>query len=357
MININQKQAIKRYDTLPQSLKDAVWSPYLNDIVRRRVAGLGDYTILIVGTLVGDVLMGFSLADDFEKNLKEAVDIDPKKATEISEEINKKIFLPLKAEIENNYNPVVAEETEESQSTPLEAAAREVSGIQPLKIETGTPAEAQPATPAPAQAAAKQPAPAGQPSLTETPEPAPVPLEPIVMREEKVSPLQRSVNLGDFQIELPQTRKPVASAVAAEFELGNFPASPASKTPPKPAAQKPEIPKVVHYSAYKTNLSDAANKPNQPAVASGTTEGQPANKNAFSKLQEGSAAVTAHSMITPSMPLPPEKTKGEQRESAIKFVNLNNLGVTTEPAAPAKNPPEKSGPEIKGNTVDLSRKQ
>lgn len=361
MINITQKQAIKRYDTLPEPLKEALWSPYLTSIINQATNGLGEELVLGVNILIGDVLMGFSLPDDFGKNLKEAIEIDPKKADEISEEINKKIFLPLKAEIEKNYNPTISEKAEEeSQPTPLEAVAQEVSGIKPIKIETGESAKTAASAPITVKPLAEQPSfPAEQSKKTEEAEPAPIPLEPMVMREEKISPLQRAVNLGDFQIELPQTKKPIASAIAAEFEMGDRLVPPSKTTAPKS-----EIPRVVHYSAYKTNLSEIAGKPSQTVAVESASKDQTINKNAFGKLQEKSAPTPAPLADNPiiktekntiASPVSQEKTKDDQQKSPAKFINLNNLGITIESPAPVKNISDGSGPELKGNTIDLSK--
>jgi hypothetical protein len=397
MLNISQDQAIRRYDTLPKTLKDAIFSDYTNVVILKSAHDnhLNNYQTDDLGIIVGDILMGFIHPNDLEKQLKENLELEPLVVSDIAKEINQKILTPLTSDIEKNYNPEIsevepirAEEAGQEAPQSMEVAPTPILGKenisetavspQPLKIESETPIAEKKISPLAEKFAAKATAPVATltPESANKAEPAPMPLEPTIIHEEQATPLQKSINLGDFQIELPQSKKPVASAIAAEFEMGNYRAPAVSATAKQPVvstAPKTEIPRVVHYSAYSTPLSSPIKPKSESSLGEQTTSatsseqaaslkpetnlGEQANKNAFTQLGKNKPEETI------SLPLKsPEKNLGANAQSetaartgekpASKFINLNDFGIVNETAKSATTP---KGPEIKGNTVDLTK--
>lgn len=113
MLNISQNQALKRWGTLPEILRESILSSYNAEILWRTCQNqhLSDDKIDKVAILAGDVLMGFIHPEDFALEIKEALNINIGIADTIATEINRKIFFPLKNELEKIYQPTVPEFT------------------------------------------------------------------------------------------------------------------------------------------------------------------------------------------------------------------------------------------------------
>ena len=107
MINVLEEQVTKRWDGLPSKLKEAIFSETNNDFLRELGAtnNLSEEIIDQIALTVGDVLMGFLSSDDFEQEIRSANQLDSTVARSISQEINKKIFDPLREDIQRNYAP------------------------------------------------------------------------------------------------------------------------------------------------------------------------------------------------------------------------------------------------------------
>ncbi|MBI3638664.1 hypothetical protein HY227_02910, partial [Candidatus Wolfebacteria bacterium] len=95
-----------------------------------------------VATIVGDVLFGFLHAEDVLTQIKE-LGVPPEVAGSISREIDKKIFAPVRPDIEKNYSPITKEDgTAKSEIVDLkvdqiktEVSPQDGSEPAPLKIE------------------------------------------------------------------------------------------------------------------------------------------------------------------------------------------------------------------------------
>lgn len=111
MIKISQDQALKRWGTLPDILKESIFSAYNAEILWR-VCGnqhLSEDKIDKIAIITGDVLMGFLHPEDFAQEIHETLNINIEIAKAIAIEIDRKIFSPLKKELEKVYQPRVPE--------------------------------------------------------------------------------------------------------------------------------------------------------------------------------------------------------------------------------------------------------
>jgi hypothetical protein len=102
----------KIFYKLPEELQVAVLSAETADSIFRACEhqGIGDDKISLVGTLVGDVLMGVIRPEEFREALQTEIGLDENTATNIDREINRLIFSPLRPFLAKTFNP--------NQSTP-----------------------------------------------------------------------------------------------------------------------------------------------------------------------------------------------------------------------------------------------
>ena len=89
----------ERWDTLPQNLKEAIFSPANADIIWKFCENnhVTEEKIRVIATVGGDVLMGFLHPDpeDVAREIEERAKIPKPLALDIARELERKIFLPL----------------------------------------------------------------------------------------------------------------------------------------------------------------------------------------------------------------------------------------------------------------------
>ncbi len=112
MLKIPRQQVLERWDSLTDNLREAICSEQNADILWRvcRVQHLSEDKIGTIATLAGDVIMGFTHAEDLAKEIKNELNLNPAIAESIVSEINRKIFSSIKAELDKVYAPVAAKE-------------------------------------------------------------------------------------------------------------------------------------------------------------------------------------------------------------------------------------------------------
>ncbi len=110
-IQIPRQQIFDRWDTLSDKLKDAIVSETNSEIAWKagEVEHLPKEKTQIVSRLTGYVLMGFVHPEDFAGEIKDALGINPNIAASIADTLNKRIFAPLKDELEKVYAPALPE--------------------------------------------------------------------------------------------------------------------------------------------------------------------------------------------------------------------------------------------------------
>lgn len=107
MITIVQNQALQRWDSLPDSLREALSSEINSDFIWKtcRDEHIPDEKIYAVARIAGYVLMGFVHPDDASKEIRDATGIDVRIADSIMSAISARIFAPLRQTIDGIYEP------------------------------------------------------------------------------------------------------------------------------------------------------------------------------------------------------------------------------------------------------------
>jgi hypothetical protein len=255
MIAVTKDQALERWDILPLSIREALYSQVNLDFLWKtcREEHILDEKINTVGGLAACVFFGFLHPEDLAGEIRDALGIDLRIAAAIASSINQRLFTPLRADIDKIYapaaKPVAPKILEEIRPTAKQAV---VAGAAPKPLSTiPTPIKSTPmATPAPlpkqepnqtvvsdefARLKTAPPAP--------IPPPTPAPAKPIVFQTESVS--RPIANAPDFRV--PTIAQnimgkkgieplPVRSAV---IELGGVPIP--KTTPPASSPMNPGL--------------------------------------------------------------------------------------------------------------------
>lgn len=264
MIFLSEQQLSKKYNSLPINLRDVLDSSDIGNIVSRicEQQHLSSEKTEIINNIVAEIILGLIHAEDLSKEIQLNISLDKRIADVIADEINKKIFSPIKEDLIKNYFPL---EEEAYSSSPevamlISESRKIISEVQQEKKEQNElvdlriiekkkseeeikkPIEIKkelPAVPFPIEAISKIKT---VPSVVKAIEDKPV----IIHKEMETKPIlgkQRSLG-GLFGFlkaykegEKIQEQKPIR----AEVEM--------------PILELPKPPKVVHYSDLKTSVS------------------------------------------------------------------------------------------------------
>jgi len=264
MVNISRQQKLERWDTLPDNLKEALFSEYNADILWQvcRTQHLTEDKIKIIATLAGDVILGFIHPEDLAKEIRESLNLNPEIANSIANEIDRKIFSPVKTDLEKVYAPPSEEEildlrakTEEKSQEP--AVKVELPKVEPVpKIITPEeeikPQEVQP--------------PEVKPQFGEV-EPPKIGVgeaEPLIIHKEaEFKPLaETKKSLGGLFGFLRKGKKEEEkiSPVKAQVEIGidtklhEIEHEITRKESPTPSPEPPKV-RVVHYTEFPMPVS------------------------------------------------------------------------------------------------------
>ena len=267
MLQISQQQVSERWDALPDNLKEALCSEFNANTVWQIGAfnHLSEEKISIIAIIVGDVIYGFLHPDDLDREIQQSLNLNPQIADSISREINRKIFAPIKTDLEKVYQPPIVAGAEAPATTVT-------AGIK--KFEPPVPSATEP-SPKPIEIIApSKPAETTLPPLVEPSanfkesKPA-MPSEPIstdkpfmihqetgaqqVTEKKKVS----MPTIGWFKKTMPSGRQenPKIPEPPVKVQLETFgPKIEERKESKEPTTAKTEIPKqkIVHYREVET---------------------------------------------------------------------------------------------------------
>ena len=115
-----KEQLWKLYEKLPKELQEAVFSEEtannIDDICTRN--GIEDNRISEIARYTGRVLMGVLPPEDFQETLEKELKLEKDLAKKVSQEINRFIFYPVKASLEELYKIEIAPPAKPTGITP-----------------------------------------------------------------------------------------------------------------------------------------------------------------------------------------------------------------------------------------------
>ena len=260
MITPTQDQALQRWDTLPDNLREALCFDANSEFIQKTCGDehIPEEKISKVSMVSGYVLMGFLHPEDVAQELKERIGLDTQTANSLEAALNKRIFATLRTDIDKVYSPMGKFEATGVAASP--------KIIQDVSVAPPKPAQTLPAvgwsqmkpptptTPAPTRPVTAPIPPVRAPATPPISAPAPVtPAEPAPMILHEDTTFKAAQKNVDFTLSRPgggaQVSMGSGSAVPtpprpAVLEFGGTPAKP-------PAAQT----SAVHYTDFKPPLA------------------------------------------------------------------------------------------------------
>ncbi len=136
MTTISKEKIFKRWDTLPDNLREILISEETGALLWQTCESehLVDEKIRVVARLVGYVLFGFLHPEDLTKEIQDSLGLNPQVAATISGALNKKIFVPLRPDIDKVYAPVamgITQPSERPVTTSIPMFSRPSSPLPP----------------------------------------------------------------------------------------------------------------------------------------------------------------------------------------------------------------------------------
>ena len=120
MQNYTDQQISQMYDSLPEDLKDSIFSVDTTSVVNEigRKYGLAIDKIGDLANETGMVMLGVTHPNEFIGNLADRLEVDKEKARAIAQEINEQIFKKVRESLRKIHN--IREGAEEEQKTEIE---------------------------------------------------------------------------------------------------------------------------------------------------------------------------------------------------------------------------------------------
>jgi len=372
MLKISKKQLIIRYDTLPDNLKEALFSEFNTNLLWKICEDqhLPKDKILTIATLVGDVILGFISVDDLAMEIKKETGLVPELANSIAAEIDRKIFAPIRSDLEKVYAPAVASaeegqppseeildlrkieaekrgiETEERRKEAEKEAAAEAPRTEEPRV---IPVEEKKEEIKPLEVVEEkiQP-PITQLPITELPTEGPV----IIHKEAELKPLSKTKKslgglFGFLRREKEEKISPVKAQVeidteevrstrGSEIKRGTHADLKTQST--RGSDQRESVPlkvRVVHYTEVPTPVSPFEKKEEVKLVE--------ADKRGMTRVIEAEERGKIEK-ISPPENLPTEPSKTEEKKLEEKPVAEETPSPKTEPVLDLRKPPEETKP-------------
>lgn len=109
MQDIPQEKVIKRFQSLPESLQEAIFSQSGTDTVRKScvLRDIPKSKISLIDQLTGRVLLGYLQPEGFAFEIQKEAGIDALKATQVAHDIDTEIFSEVRLELKKLYPPTI----------------------------------------------------------------------------------------------------------------------------------------------------------------------------------------------------------------------------------------------------------
>jgi hypothetical protein len=369
MIKITHQEVSIRYDTLSDVLKDAGFSIQNVQIIRRigEENHLSYDKVLIISELVGYILFGFIHPEDLAKEIRESLNLNPEIANSIADEIDRKIFAPIRIDLEKVYAPPSEEEvldlrtkTEEKPQEPAVKVELPISGevrppeVKPQYLEVEPPEIKEPKKEVqlPKVEISEKP-PAVSPSVEvaagEAEPPVVSEAEPfIIHKEAEFKPLSETKKslggLFGFLKKKGERLEEKAEPARAQVEIGDK----SLKTEPsKITKTEPPKVRVVHYTEFQPAVSPFPEAADQRRQERGPT--QTDIKIETERFLRESALSPRESAL--SEVKPPENLPVVNR---VEPLDLRQAPVEAKPAPGIKPVSEKKAPTLAEGEVGVS---
>jgi len=337
MIQIPHQQILDRYDTLSESLKDAGFSSY-NTLLIEKIGETNHLTpdkTSTISLLVGRVLFGFIHPEDLAKEIRESLNLNPEIANSITQEIDRKIFAPIRMDLEKVYAPPSEEEVldlrakiTEKPEEKIKVELPKVESIGGVELPKVVSLEEKPKIEGKEEI---QPPKIGVPESLEA--------EPfIIHKEAEFKPLSETKKslggLFGFLKKKEERAEEKAEPARAQVEIGDK----SLKTEPsKITKTEPPKVRVVHYSEFQPAVSPFPTEAEKPKAETEKIEIEikpPENLPMVSRVE------------------PPTETKPPiPVASGAEPLDLRQASVETKPKPETKPVPEKKEEE---EMIDLS---
>jgi len=356
MPKITKQQYIDRWDALPPILREAMFSPANGELIWRigEEHHLKDEQITKIVRICGNIVMGFLHREDLAKEIKTDLGIDERLALAISREIDRKVFSPLRSEIDKVYSPpapVVEEirmpETKEIEETKETEKLVETPAAEPItsehKIDISEFKVIGPEEPS----SASEVEPPLPPGLAEKPEE--IKEEEIEKLEETKKPIEilagepeaqpaSSPAEGPIIIHQEEEIKAVKEAPRT-FSLGSifgFFKKKKTKTTEPAVASAIELPAVSPSAELRATVSPSAE------LRASEVE-SPTKEESFDYAQDKPAKVVDYEYSQPALVAEPSES-AESTESSELPEPSEPLLLKTEPEAPVAEAPAEETP-------------
>ncbi len=150
MINIARQQALWRWDRVPLNLREQLGSDINSDFVWRTCQDqhVPEEKVYTIAKLTGHVFLGFIHPEDLGREIQEATGLSAPIASAIGDAINRRIFVPVRGELDTIYNP------KPDDGPLLDQEIEDEGGVGPKIFEEIIPPRPMPKAAAPSPAAA-----------------------------------------------------------------------------------------------------------------------------------------------------------------------------------------------------------
>lgn len=117
MEKIPREQIMKRFQSIPTSLQDAVFAQSSADVVLKTctLRDVPDEKMYLVGQLTTRVLLGYVRPENFAAEIQKETGVDGMKAAQVAHDIDGEIFSAVRLELKKLYPPTIQTPTVQSQ--------------------------------------------------------------------------------------------------------------------------------------------------------------------------------------------------------------------------------------------------